>query len=135
MIVVDTSAMVTALRFFGSSGDKIREILSQLKDLAAPSHQAVEIIQAFRSLDRGGTLAADTAHQAIEDYIRLGVRLVDPDIKLVSRVWELRHNLTAYDALFVALAERLDCEFLTGDAKIARSGVARCPVITVETDF
>ncbi|WP_335985967.1 type II toxin-antitoxin system VapC family toxin [Glycomyces sp. MUSA5-2] len=135
MIVVDSSAMVTALRFFGPSGDKIRSILSQHQDLAAPAHQTAEILQSFRSLDRGQVIPSDSAHQAVEDYIRLGVKLVSPDLALTARAWELRHNLTGYDALFVALAEQLDCELLTGDTKIERSGVARCPIITVETNF
>jgi predicted nucleic acid-binding protein len=127
--------MVAALRFFGPAGDRIREVLAPHKDLAAPSHQTAEILQAFRSLDRGKILASDIALHAVEDYIRLGVKLVDPDFRLTARAWELRQNLTSYVALFAALAEHLECAPLTGDTKIERSGVARCPVMTIKADF
>jgi predicted nucleic acid-binding protein len=49
-------------------------------------------------------------------------------VSMLDRVWELRHNLTAYDAAYVALAETLQCPLVTGDARICRAPGLRCPV-------
>jgi predicted nucleic acid-binding protein len=54
--------------------------------------------------------------------------LAMPTFSMLDRVWELRHNLTAYDAAYVALAETLQCPLVTGDARISRASGLRCPV-------
>jgi predicted nucleic acid-binding protein len=53
---------------------------------------------------------------------------VYPTSSLVRRVWELRNNLTAYDACYVALAEALGCTLLTADVKLSRAPGTRCPI-------
>jgi predicted nucleic acid-binding protein len=54
-----------------------------------------------------------------------------PVFSLVDRVWELRHNLSSYDASYIALAELLDCNLLTADARLSRAPGIRCPVTVV----
>jgi len=54
-----------------------------------------------------------------------------PVFSLVDRVWELRHNLSSYDASSIALAELLDCNLLTADARLGRAPGIRCPVTVV----
>ncbi|WP_026929067.1 type II toxin-antitoxin system VapC family toxin [Glycomyces tenuis] len=132
MIVVDASAMVAALRNFSPDGDEIRKILSAHNQWHAPWHQPAEIFHTFRGLSLGKILAKDVARMVVEDYLALGIHFARPDQALADKVWELRHNLSAYDALYVALAESLGSELLTSDVRIANSKAAKCPVITVK---
>lgn len=80
----------------------------------------------MRRLARG-TLAVDRADQAVADLADLGIQRY-PHGALMPRIWELRHNLTPYDAAYVALAEALDAPLLTADARLANAPGLRCAV-------
>ena len=73
---------------------------------------------------------ADAAWTALSSWQRLGVTRYAM-IGLLNRVWELRENVSAYDASYVALAELLDCSLLTADARLARAPGTRCPITVV----
>ena len=75
-------------------------------------------------------LAADSAWTALDTFRRLGMTRY-PVFSLLDRVWELRDNLSAYDASYVALAELLDCSLLTADARLSRAPGVRCPITLV----
>jgi predicted nucleic acid-binding protein len=64
----------------------------------------------------------------------MGVECINPTPSTMNRAWELRENLTAYDALYVALAEELDCELVTADARIARAPGVRCHVNVLQEE-
>jgi predicted nucleic acid-binding protein len=81
-------------------------------DFHAPHLLDVEIVQALRRLVRTGGVAPERAREAIEDLGLLQI-LRHPHVDLVGRAWELRDNLTAYDAVYVALAEALDAPLVT----------------------
>ena len=75
-------------------------------------------------------LAADSGWTALDVFRRLGMTRY-PVFSLLDRVWELRDNLSAYDASYVALAELLDCNLLTADARRSRAPGIRCPITLV----
>jgi predicted nucleic acid-binding protein len=127
LIVVDASALADALIDDGSVGDRARSALSEDLHWAAPGHLVVEVISVIRSRLLGGKLQAQRADEAIAVLIELEMNQIDV-LTLAHRVWELRDNLTAYDAAYLALAEELGCALLTSDARLARADGPRCPV-------
>lgn len=127
MIVVDASAAVTGLL---GDGDARRHLAAD--DLAAPHLADAEIAQALRAHVRRGVLQPADAGRALDRWIRFGVRRY-AGVGLLPRVWELRDNLSAYDATYVALAEALGCPLLTGDARLAAATGPNCPTVVVRS--
>lgn len=124
MIVLDASAAVLALL---NDGDARRMLRTE--SAAVPHIADAEVVNAVRAQWLRGTVGADDAGVAIDRWARLGVRRFAA-VGLLRRVWELRENLTAYDATYVALAEALRCDLLTADARLAHAPGPTC-VITV----
>jgi predicted nucleic acid-binding protein len=117
VLVVDTSAVLDAL----AGGDPSAALLERLAsdpDLHAPHLIDVEFLHALRRLCMIGDLSKDRASDARTDFRDLTL-IRYPHEDLADRIWELRHNLTAYDAAFVALAEALDAPLITVDGKLA----------------
>ena len=79
-----------------------------------------EVGQALRREVAGGRLDEDTAGEALLDLARMPLRRID-HIGLLHRTWELRHNISFYDGLYVALAEVLDVPLVTLDRRLARA--------------
>lgn len=125
MIVVDASAAVLGLL---NDGDARRSLASN--SLVVPHLVDSEIANALRSaLIRGG-LDEQHARQALDRWARLGIRRF-PVVGLLGRIWGLRANLTAYDATYVALAEAVDADLLTADARLAGAPGPTCPIRVV----
>ena len=125
MIVVDASAAVRALLHDGEA----RRCLSS-ESLAAPHLIDAEVLQALRRLVARGSMDSADADAAVRQWSRLGLtRLAIHG--LMGRVWALRHNLSAYDASYVALAEALDCPLLTADARLAGAPGPDCSITLV----
>jgi predicted nucleic acid-binding protein len=119
VLVVDTSAVIGAL--VGRPLDKrLVDRLSVDGDLCAPHLLDVELLHALRRLVMGGQLSEDRAADARDDFADLTVARYD-HVALADRTWELRHNLTADDATFVALAEILDVPLVTCDTRLANA--------------
>lgn len=117
MLVVDTSAVLAAL----AERTPDRQLVQRLADdgdLHAPHLIDIEILQALRGLVRGGKLSADRAEDARTDVAALAITRYGHE-PLADRVWALRENLTAYDAVFVALSEALEVPLITCDARLA----------------
>src|SRR5829696_6398625 len=112
MIVVDASVVVTALADDGEDGDRVRERLRGER-LAAPHLIDLEVVSAWRRLAAAGHLDDRRVAMAMADLGALRIERA-PHQPLVGRCWELRENLTVYDASYVALAEALDTVLLTG---------------------
>ncbi len=125
MIVVDASAAVLALL---NDGDA-RRLLAR-EALAVPHLIDSEIANAVRANVIRGGLDEGHARRAIDSWARLGVRRF-PVVGLLGRVWELRANLTAYDASYVALAEAIEGDLVTADARLAAAPGPTCPVRVV----
>ncbi len=127
MIVVDASAGVLGLL---NDGDA-RAYLSN-EPFACPDLADSELVHALRTRVRRGDIAATDAERAIETWTRLGIHRVRI-VGLLDRIWELRDNLSAYDATYVAVAEALDAPLLTADARLARAPGPTCPVTVVRS--
>jgi predicted nucleic acid-binding protein len=95
--------------------------------LVAPELVDLEVLSTLRRAARGGRLDERRSGQALHDLAALPLRRV-PHLPLLPRVWELRDNLTAYDAAYVALAEALDALLLTADAAMGKASGVRCEV-------
>jgi predicted nucleic acid-binding protein len=118
VIVLDASAAVEWLLQTSKGGRAARRIFSRGETLHAPHLLDVEVTQVFRRQVAQGDLTASRAEEALQDLLDLRVSRY-PHVLFLERVWELRGNLTAYDALYVALAETLDATLLTCDGKLA----------------
>jgi predicted nucleic acid-binding protein len=122
MIVLDASAAIDWL-LQTAAGQRIeRRIYSHHESLHAPHLLDLEVGQVLRRLVREGSLSADRADQAIEDLLDLRITRY-PHFVLLPRIWRLRHNhnLSAYDAAYVVLAEQLGARLLTRDGRLASS--------------
>jgi predicted nucleic acid-binding protein len=117
VLVVDTSAALAAL-VAGEPPAGLVERLAGDGDLHAPHLIDIEILHALRRMTITGELSAERAADARTDFADLALTRY-PHHPLGDRIWELRHNLSAYDATFVALAEVLDATLITCDARLA----------------
>jgi predicted nucleic acid-binding protein len=125
MIVLDASALVELLLGTAVGRAIAARIGSPEVSLHAPHLADVEVAQAVRRLVREGDIDVDAAGAALADLRDLDVERHAHE-PLLDRVWSLRTNLTAYDAVYVALAEGLDATLLTCDGRLARPpGMAR----------
>jgi len=125
VIVVDASVVVTAVAS-SEAGVVARSRLAGER-LHAPHLLDVEVAHALRQLVGRRSLTAAAAASALDDLRQLSVRRV-PHTRLLARCWELRRNLTMYDACYVALAESLGLPLLTADRRLARAAGIRCEV-------
>jgi predicted nucleic acid-binding protein len=129
-LVLDASALAEVL--LGSDlGERFKTVLRQHRGvLHIPDTAVVETVSVFRGLLRGGVVTADRAAEALADLRVFPARrwLTDP---LTPRIWALRDNVTAYDACYVALAERLQASVLTGDRHLRRGAekLTTCVII------
>lgn len=130
MIVVDASILATALIDDGSSGDRVRARL-RTESLAAPDLLYLEVASVARRALASGRADARRTALALDDLVVFPL-LVAPHGPLLPRVWELRENLTPYDAAYVALAESLDCPLLTADLRMSRAAGVRCAFEVLE---
>ncbi len=126
MVVLDASAAAVALIRDDPTGDRVRARLVT-ESLFAPDLLDVEVLSTCRRIVRSGLLDVRRAEQALADLDALHL-IRTPHRLLVPRIWELRDNLSAYDAAYVALAEALDAPLVTTDARLARAPGIRCDV-------
>ncbi len=96
------------------------------EDLHAPHLIDVEVASGLRRLAATKAIGPRRAAAALTDLAALSLDRY-PHGSLLPRVWQLRHNLSAYDAMYAALAETLDCSLLTSDGRLATAAGPRCP--------
>lgn len=118
MIVVDASAVVDLIAPLEPDPELRVKLAGQ--DLHAPHVLDVEVLSALRRFVKRGTLTAERAADARVDLVASAI-VRYPHAPLLSRAWELRDAMTAYDAVYIALAELLDAPLVTCDARLARS--------------
>jgi predicted nucleic acid-binding protein len=127
IVVVDASVIVRGL---GADGAARRFLMED--EIQIPHLADVEIAHAFRALVRRGRVRAADAESRLVRWRRLGVAR-HPAVQLLSRVWDLREGLSAYDATYVALAEALECPLATADLRLARAQGPRCEIIATRS--
>jgi predicted nucleic acid-binding protein len=118
VIVLDASAAVDWLLQTAAAQHIESRIFSRNQSLHAPELLDLEVAQVLRRLVREHALSASRAEAAIEDLLDLRITRY-PHSVLLPRIWQLRHNLSAYDAAYVVLAEKLGATLLTRDARLA----------------
>jgi predicted nucleic acid-binding protein len=118
MIVLDASCLLELL--LQRPGKKLvsKRLVDHGRKLCAPSLIDVEVCHVLRRFFLNGELSAQRGREAVEELAEFPLQRFPPTL-LVSRMWQLRNNLTAYDATYVALAEALNATLLTCDSKLA----------------
>lgn len=127
MLVVDASVLADALLDDGTVGDRARDELATDDQWAAPDHIFVEVMSVILGRLLGRKITLERAEDAITALADMAIDKVDP-ARLIPRMWELRGNVTAYDAAYVAAAEMLECWLLTGDRRLSRARGVRCEI-------
>lgn len=127
MIVVDASVVVAALILATDQGDRARARLASEPDQHAPGFIDLEVVAAVRNRLRRGQLEEADAEAAVRDLLDLAI-VRYPHGPLVNRIWELRPNVTPYDAAYFALAEVLEATLLVADGRLARAAGPRCGI-------
>lgn len=123
-LAIDASVVVAAVVDAGPDGSWAAELLSR-GDLAAPHLMPVESANILRRAALAGDVSREAAALAHGDLLSLRVNLF-PYEPFALRVWELRKNITAYDAWYVAVAETLEAPLATLDIRLSRANGPRC---------
>jgi predicted nucleic acid-binding protein len=126
LIVVDASVIAAALGDDGIDGRQSRARLSGER-LAAPELIDLEVASVWRRLCAAGHLDLERADRALADLEALRLDRVSHR-PLLRRCWELRANVTVYDAAYIALAEHLEATLLTADHHLANAPGTHCHV-------
>lgn len=126
MTVVDAAWVVEAL----AGPEKIDIDALSPEELSAPSMIRAEVASALRAKVGSNRMTASAAAASLRTCLDLELDLhpIEPHLE---RIWDLRHNVTPYDAWYVALAEALDAPLLTTDARLSRAPGIRCEVRVV----
>ncbi len=120
MIVLDASAILEVLLNGPAAEGILARILSEDESLHAPHLLDVEVLQVLRRYSLAREIDPERGEEALRDFLEFPVQRY-PHEPLMFRAWELRHSLTAYDAVYVALAEALEAPLLTRDRRLAAS--------------
>ena len=126
--VVDASVLVAALTDYGNTGNWAGDLVAE-GELAGPELLLVEAINVLRRLEQSHHISLPEATSAYSDLVQLEIDFFS-FAPFSERVWGLRHNLTGYDAWYVALAEALNCPLATLDLRLSRATGPTCQVIT-----
>lgn len=126
MIVVDASALFELLLQSPAAPALVRRLRAPGVTLHAPHLIDAEVAQALRRYAAQSEMTAARSRELVEDLADFPLRRY-PHRRLLPRIWELRHNLTAYDAAYVALAESLDAPLVTRDLRLAAAAGAGSP--------
>jgi predicted nucleic acid-binding protein len=123
-LAVDASVIVAALVDSGNEGTWAESLVAS-EALVAPELAMVQSTNILRRLELAGTLSSVESGLAQRDLMRLDIQLF-PFHPFAARVWDLRSNITSYDAWYVALAEALECPLATLDSKLTGASGVRC---------
>jgi predicted nucleic acid-binding protein len=127
-VVVDATVVVAALIDAGEDGQWAESVIAG-GSLAAPVLVLAESANVLRRLERGKDISTLEANSAHRDLLHLDIELF-PYQPFASRVWELRHNVSSYDAWYVAVAEALGIGFATLDNRLCRASGPTCEFFT-----
>ena len=120
MIVLDASAVLEVLLRTASAFQIEERIFSPGETLHAPHLLDLEVIQVLRRYSLSGEMNSERGQEAVNDFVDFPI-IRYPHHIFLNRIWDLRHNMTAYDAVYVALAESLSAPLLTCDERLAKA--------------
>ncbi len=126
--VADASALVLMHTDDGPRGEWARRMIDE-GELIGPSIVYAEASNALRMMEYRGAISAQKAESALADIIDMDIDLRE-FVPYVRRAWELRHNTSAYDAWYIAIAEENDCQLVTGDLRLSAVPGVRCEIVT-----
>jgi predicted nucleic acid-binding protein len=129
LVVLDASCIVHILTTSDDVSTAVKDFLRG-NALYAPTLVDYEVTSALRGLSRKHPEIEQAAGVYLQHLAGMPIRRESAQ-PLIARIWSLRHNYTAYDASYVALAEALDATLVTCDEKYARARAARCPIETI----
>lgn len=128
MIVIDSSVLIAALVEDTEDAVWARTIAAN-PDMHGPELVLAETMNGIRRSELNLGISTVQAEFARNDLLRIGLSLY-PFTPFAERIWDLRHNLTCYDAWYVALAETLGCPLVTLDHRMSRASGVQCQVLT-----
>jgi predicted nucleic acid-binding protein len=126
--VCDASAVAALLLDSGSDGQWVTQTIES-SEIAGPTLVTYETANVIRRHELAGQISPDQSAQAHADLLDLAIELWPYDL-LATRAWELRLNLSIYDATYVALAEITELTLVTLDKRLAKAPGVRCPIAT-----
>ena len=119
MIVVDANVAVMALVSSAADGDSARTAMLPAEVWIAPAHMPLEVLRTLSKAALGGHLRIDDAEAAFQALMAMQIEYVGSDIVLLQAVWAMRHNISVYDAAYLAVAAMHDAPLVTFDARLA----------------
>ncbi len=125
--MVDASVLANVIGDDGADGRRARNEVRSAGEMSAPDLVDVETLAVLRKRWLAGTISEGRFAAALDDLDAIELDRY-PTLPLLRRGFDLRANRTAYDAMYVALAEALDCELLTGDRRLAAPPGPRCAI-------
>lgn len=131
MIVIDASVLANAIADDGDDGVLARARMRQARAISAPDLADVETVAVLHKRWIAGSLTARRFSAAVGDLEALAIDRY-PTARLMRRAYELRDNVTPYDAAYVALAELLECALVTADGRLARAPGVSCEIELLE---
>lgn len=127
MIIVDASVLANALTDDGPLGSVSRAELAADAHWAGPESLLVEAFSEIRGRLLGGKIGEQRARDAVQALSTLAIELLSTSA-LLPRMWQLRANVSGYEAAYVAAAEAYRCALVTSDGRLARASGIRCAV-------
>jgi predicted nucleic acid-binding protein len=131
VIVVDASVLANVVGDDGPDGDRARLAVGG-QEVSVPDLADVEVVSVLRRRWLAKAMTARRFAAAIDDMAAIPADRY-PVLPFMSRAYELRANVSAYDATYVALAELLDCALITADRRLASAPGPRCPITVIST--
>ena len=131
MIVVDASVMVFALSSPTSQGDAARSAMTADDAWFGPAHMPLEVIRTLRKAVVAGRMTEDDVAAAFTALMAAEITYVGAGEALLRAVWSMRHNVSAYDAAYLAVAAEYGARLVTFDARLAKAAEQVAPLVPV----
>ena len=131
MIVIDASTMVFALASPSAQGDAARAVLAQDDLWLALAHMPLDVTRTLRKATIGGAMTEANAAAAYQALATAEITYVGTTPILLATVWAMRHNVSAYDAAYLAIAAQHEARLVTLDSRLAKAAKQVSPLVSV----